>query len=139
VVDGNTVDLTSQSLAKFDVKMDITASGGNFQTPQSAIFTLNAAGADAASAPAHVWTDQNGTVAFGGDDFTQPGASDALKAAVAENSENLAFIKADFGGNLANMTAAGTNWDIQLAVFDKGTGHLVDYTHNNVTLVATPS
>ena len=56
-------------------------------------------------------------IVFGGDDFSQPGASAAVMSHIAENSVNLAFLSGEFGP-LATSTAAGTVDDVKLAGFN---------------------
>ena len=93
---------------------------------KTAIFDLNAA--------THVWTDENNpSVAFGGDDFNQPGASAAVMSHIAENSVNLGFLTGDFGP-LATSTLAGNTYDIKLGVYNAGSPNLQTITHDVIAL-----
>jgi hypothetical protein len=121
----------SPNLAAYNFKMQITQSGPQFLTPNSAIFDLNAA--------THVWVDEsNSAVTFAGDDFAPANAaSAAVMAHIAENSVNLVFVTGEFGP-LATSTVAGTEYDIKVVGFKAGSGNLETFTHDHITLVAPP-
>jgi hypothetical protein len=115
------------SLSAEDFKMQITASGPGFiNGPQTVMFNLDPS--------THVWVDAaNPTIGFGGDDFTQPGASAALQAHVAENSLNIDFILPALGVSLADATQAGNSYDVKLAGFNGS--HMDVMTHDVINLV----
>jgi hypothetical protein len=112
---------SKDQLSDYSFKIAITQNGTNTH-----VFDLNAT--------THVWVDEaNPAVGFGGDDFNSPASAD-VKAHVAENSVNLAFLTGAFGP-LATADAHGTTYDIKLEAF-KGHGvDLVGIVHDVVTLV----
>lgn len=131
VAAGDTVSLVNNpTLAAYDFKMEIVQSGPQFLTPRTAIFDLNSS--------THQWVDENHpTVGFGGDDFLPSNlAPSDVRTHIAENSENVAFLLADFGPTLAAATQAGTQYDFKMTGFKGGTGDLKVFLHDHVTLVA---
>lgn len=124
----NTAPLNSQTLGTFDFKMQMTASGGAFAAPKTVTFDLNPAN--------HTWVDEdNPSIAYGGDDFNQPGASASLMDHVSENSINVGFgaFQQAFGQPLDKLVQAGTSYDFKLTGFDGS--KLIAYTHDTVSLV----
>jgi hypothetical protein len=116
-------------LASYDLKMLITETRPGFI--YSDVFDFNPAN--------HVWSGEKSGLAFGGDDFLPSNtAPSGVQSHVTENSENVAFLQgADFG-TLAQMTAAGTQWDFKEAVFQGGTAHMLDSTDVHVIVGALP-
>lgn len=105
---GSTPITTKNTLGDFTFKVGITQSGP-FLATKTVVYDLNAA--------THFWvSESNPTHGFGGDDFSQPGASALLKTHLAENSVNLGFLISDFGP-LATSTAAGVTYDIKLSAY----------------------
>jgi hypothetical protein len=117
---------STSTLANFDFKMIVEQTQGT--TTKTATFDLDAA--------THLWhLEGNPAVGFGGDDFragTTPSATTVSQ--VAENSENLSFIKAAFGETTAQMASAGTQYDFTLEAVDH-TGHVDGAAHSVLLLV----
>ena len=121
---GDTV--SSADLSKYTSIMQVTGefAGGS----ATADFQLNPTN--------HVWEDvSNPNIGFGGDDFNQPGATAGVMSHITENSINFGFasMQEALGATQAQLTTAGTQFDVKLATFSGG--NMLSEVHDHITLV----